>query len=314
MLTKCVFITFKLIAFLFLAASLQAKEKYYIFEDINPSINHKIDEFFLSNPAKTKVQLIPVVFGKSRYGFSIPKTAYDFSKKYSDTSDLYYLSEKEENNLHLHPSKTKNIDIMLTKQNYKLKFKQDLYQKVNAGFFLQNTKDNPFGIMLDKDFVIFKKNLGNVGINQSKGKYPTFQAKVVSLSNDENSEIYANFDYEINDNEYSFYISHKSFNVFDKFDFTLGLQETDKKLSTNISFSVRDQNMRFNAGFEQLEDIRKSKFFLTLDFFKFNEKKDISTKITLNSQSKFREENMLSLRDLRKQNLDNLWRESMNFK
>jgi len=313
MLTKCVFIIFKLIIFLFLAASLHAQEKYYIFDDKNSSINHKIDEFFLSNPAKRKIQLIPVVSGKSRYGFSIPKTAYDFSKKYSDTSDLFYLSDKKENNLHLHPSKTKNIDIMLTKQNYKLKFKQDLYQKVNAGFFLQNTTDNPFGIMLDKDFVIFKKNLGNVGINQSKGRYPTFQTKIVSLSNDENSEIYANFNYEINDNEYSFYISHKSFNVFDKFDFTLGLQETDNKLSTNISFSISDQNMRFNAGVEKLEDIHNIKFFLTLDFFKFNVEKDISTKITLNSQSKFREENMLSLRNFRKQNLDNLWRKSINF-
>ena len=73
--------------------SLQAEEVNYISYDINTSVVSKIDKFFTEKPQKTNVIWTPKINGRSRYAFSIPKDAYLISKKHSDSSELYYLSE-----------------------------------------------------------------------------------------------------------------------------------------------------------------------------------------------------------------------------
>jgi hypothetical protein len=52
--------------------------------------------------------------------FSIQKDAYLISKKHSDASDLYYLSEKTDNGLKFQSNKSKNIDITISENNSNL--------------------------------------------------------------------------------------------------------------------------------------------------------------------------------------------------
>ena len=91
--------------------SLQAEEVNYISYDINTSVVSKIDKFFTEKPQKTNVIWTPKINGRSRYAFSIPKDAFLISKKHSDSSELYYLSEIIDNGLTFHQKKAANLNI-----------------------------------------------------------------------------------------------------------------------------------------------------------------------------------------------------------
>ena len=98
---------YKLIILFLMPISLQAEEVNDISYDINTSVISKIDKFFTEKPQKTNVIWTPNINGRSRYAFSIPKDAYLISKKHSDSSELYYLSEIIDNGLTFHRKSSK---------------------------------------------------------------------------------------------------------------------------------------------------------------------------------------------------------------
>ena len=70
------------------------KKLTHISTDSSKSPVENIDQFFIQNSQKKNVIWAPKIKGKSRYSFSISRDAYYISKKHSDASDLFYLSEK----------------------------------------------------------------------------------------------------------------------------------------------------------------------------------------------------------------------------
>ena len=169
-----------------LPMSVHAREINHISTDSSKSPVENIDQFFIQNPQKKNVIWAPKIKGKSRYSFSIPKDAYYISKKHADTSDLFYLSEINDNGLKFQSNKSKNIDILISENNSNLILSQSILSNINAGLFLKNKEKISYGINLNKDVIISKNALGNFGVEQAKDEYTSFNAKFVKLSNNEN--------------------------------------------------------------------------------------------------------------------------------
>ena len=118
--------------------SVYAKEINFISTDSSKSPVEKIDQFFVQNSQKKNVIWAPKIKGKSRYSFSISRDAYYISKKHADASDLFYLSEQIDNGLRFHSNKSKNIDILISKNNSNLILSQSILPNINAGLFFKN--------------------------------------------------------------------------------------------------------------------------------------------------------------------------------
>ena len=90
----------------------------YSSNDIQQYISSKkiLTNFLQRNSQKTNVIWTPKINGRSRYAFSIPKDAYLISKKHSDSSELYYLSEIIDNGYTLHQDKSQTLDIRFIKR------------------------------------------------------------------------------------------------------------------------------------------------------------------------------------------------------
>ena len=103
-----------------LPMSVHAREINYISTDSSKSPVENIDQFFIQNSQKKNVIWAPKIKGKSRYSFSISRDAYYISKKYSDASDLFYLSAQNDSGLKFQSNKSKNIGIIISENNSNL--------------------------------------------------------------------------------------------------------------------------------------------------------------------------------------------------
>ena len=147
--------------------SFNANEINYISNDYSNFSIDNIDQFFLQNPEKKNVIWAPKVKGKSKYTFSIPKTAYLISKNHADASDLFYLSEQTDSGLKFQSNKTKNIDIVISENNSNLILSQSILSNMNVGLFLKNKEKISFGVNLNKDVIISKNAIGNFEIGRA---------------------------------------------------------------------------------------------------------------------------------------------------
>ena len=128
-----------------LPMSSHAKEINTISTDSSKSPVENIDQFFIQNSQKENVIWAPKIKGKSRYSFSISRDAYYISKKHSDASDLFYLSEQNDSGLKFQSNKSKNIDIVISENNSNLILSQSILSNINAGLFLKNKENISFG-------------------------------------------------------------------------------------------------------------------------------------------------------------------------
>ena len=212
-----------------LPMSVHAREINTISTDSSKSPVENIDQFFIQNSQKKNVIWAPKIKGKSRYSFSISRDAYYISKKHSDASDLFYLSEINDNGLKFQSNKSKNIDIVISENNSNLILSQSILSNINAGLFLKNKEKISFGVNLNKDVIISKNALGNFGVEQAKDEYIVFSAKFVKLSNNENSEFYGNINHEFKSDHLNIGIGNTWFDIANQFDLTLGIHEQGKK-------------------------------------------------------------------------------------
>ena len=137
-----------------MSMSVNANEIGYSSNDFSNLSIENIDYFFLQNTQKKNVILAPIIKGKSRYSFSIPKDAYYIAKKHADTSDLFYLSEITDNGLKFQTNKSKSISIVISEGNSNLILSHSILSNINAGLFLKNKEKVSFGVNLNKDVII----------------------------------------------------------------------------------------------------------------------------------------------------------------
>jgi len=293
--------------------TINANEIDYISNDFRSSNVENIDKFFLQNPQKINVILVPKIEGKSKYGFSIPRDAYYISKIHADASDLFYLSEINDNGLKFQSNKSKNIDIVISENNSNLILSQSILSNINAGLFLKNKEKISFGVNLNKDVIISKNALGNFGVEQAKDEYTVFNAKFVKLSNNENSEFYGNINHEFKSNHLNVGIGNTWFDIANQFDLTLGIHEQGKKVESEIYATFGDETMKLQIGFDQIKNNSNMNMFLNLKFENILKKENFGSNIIITSKESIFGLKKLSLKSFRKKNLDKLWKKYMNY-
>ena len=296
-----------------LPMSAHAKEINYISTDSSKSLEENIDQFFIQNAQKKNVIWAPKIKGKSRYSFSIPRDAYYISKKHSDASDLFYLSEQTDSGLKFQSNKSKNIDIVISENNSNLILSQSILSNINAGLFLKNKEKISFGVNLNKDVIISKNALGNFGVEQAKDEYTVFNAKFVKLSNNENSEFYGNINHEFKSDHVNMGIGNTWFDIENQFDLTLGIHEQDKKIESEFYATFGDETMKFQIGFDQIKNNSNMNMFLNLKFENILKKENFGSNIIITSKESIFGLNKFSLKSFRKKNLDKLWKKHMNY-
>ena len=302
-----------IILLLMLPMSSHAKEINTISTDSSKSPVENIDQFFIQNSQKKNVIWAPKIKGKSRYSFSISRDAYYISKKHSDASDLFYLSEQNDSGLKFQSNKSKNIDIVISEKNSNLILSQSILSNINAGLFLKNKEKISFGVNLNKDVIISKNALGNFGVEQAKDEYMVFNAKFVKLSNNENSEFYGNMNHEFKSNYLNVGIGNTWFDIANQFDLTLGIQEQGKKVESEFYATFGDETTKLQIGFDQIKNNSDINMFVNLKFENTLNKENFGTNIIFSSKDSVFGLGKLSLKSFRKKNLDMLWKKYMNY-
>ena len=293
--------------------SVNADEFNHSSNDLKNFSIENIDQFFLQNPQKKTVILVPKIKGKSRYSFSIPKNGHHIAKKHADSSDLFYLSEKNDNGLKFQSNKSKNIDIVISENNSNLILSQSILSNINAGLFLKNKEKISFGLSLNKDVIISKNALGNFGVEQAKDEYTIFNAKFVKLSNNENSEFYGNINHEFKSDHLNMGIGNTWFDIANQFDLTLGIHEQDKKVESEFYATFGDETMKFQIGFDQIKNNSNMNMFFNLKFENILNKENFGTNVIISSKDSVFGLRNLSLKSFRRKNLDKLWKKNMNY-
>ena len=304
---------YKFIILILMPVSVYANETNHISNDLSNSVVENIDQFFLKNPQKKNVIWAPKIKGKSRYSFSIPKDAYFMAKKHADTSDLFYLSEINDNELKFQSNKSKNIDIVISENNSNLILSQSILSNINAGLFLKNKEKISFGVNLNKDVIISKNALGNFGVEQAKDEYTVFNAKFVKLSNNENSEFYGNINHEFKSDHLNVGIGNTWFDIANQFDLTLGIHEQGKKVESEFYATFGDETMKFQIGFDQIKNNSNMNMFFNLKFENILNKENFGTNVIISSKDSVFGLRNLSLKSFRRKNLDKLWKKYINY-
>ncbi|MDB4839642.1 hypothetical protein OAH74_07320 [Amylibacter sp.] len=293
--------------------SAQAEGNDYINGNTEKNVNDRLQSFFSKNPDKESVFWSPGIQGIGRYTFSISKVAYEISKKYNDVSDLYYLSKKIDNGLRFQSNKFDTINIFKSKNNTKLMYTRNFLPDVRASLFFQNAERKYFGITLLKDFIVLKNTLGNFGIEQTKHEYTVFKAKFVKLSNNENSEFYGNINHEFKSDYINVDIGNTWFDIDNQFDLTLGIQEQDKKLESELYATFGSESIKFQIGLNQIKNNSNMNMFFNLKFENALKKNHLGTNVIITSKDNFFGLRNLSLKSFRKKSLDVLWKKYMNY-
>jgi len=296
-----------------LCSPVEAEVNNYIVGNNEYKLKQIIDNFFTRHTDEERVFWLPKVEGKSRYSFSIPRDGHKIASKYADASGLFYLSKQIDSGLKFQPNKSKKIDIVISENNSNLILSQSILPNINAGLFLKNKEKISFGVNLNKDFVISKNAIGNFGVEQVKGEYTSFNAKLVKLSNNENSEFYGNINHEFKSNHLNVGIGNTWFDIANQFDLTLGIHEQGKKVESEIYATFGDESMKLQIGFDQIKNSSNINMFFNLKFENTLDMENFGTNVILTSKSSIHGLRKLSLKNLRKKNLDILWKKYMNY-
>ena len=291
--------------------SLQAEEVNDISYDINTSVISKIDKFFTEKPQKTNVIWTPKINGRSRYAFSIPKDAYLISKKHSDSSELYYLSEIIDNGYTLHQDKSQTLDILSSRDNFRATFEQRFLSNINASIFFEK-KDNLIGINFNKEFIVSENALSDFGFEQVKDNYTIFKTRFVKLTKNEDAELSGNISHEFKSNIFNAEVAYTWFDIANKFDFTAGLKQASNIVSSEIYGTFSEENVKFQIGLNEMRNISNMNIFFNLTFEDIVNVKSFSSKITHTTKNDFIVDN-LTLKRLRKHNLDLIWRKYFKY-
>ena len=292
--------------------SINANEIDYTTVFNNPVVE-KIDQYFIENPQKTNVIWSPKIKGKTRYSFLIPRYGHEIAKKNTDSSDLYYLSEKIDNGLKVHSNISKNIDIIISKNNSNIILSQSIVPGINAGLFLKKKDKESFGLILHKDVILSKNSLGNVGVEQAKDKYTVFNAKFAKLFNNENSEFYGNINHKFKSNILDIDLGHTWFEIANQIDITAGIQERGKKVDSYVYATYDYENLKFQIGLNQNNSNSNTNMYFNMKFENVLNKKKVRTNVMVTSRDSVFGPRRLSLKSYRKKNLDIQWKKNINY-
>jgi len=285
--------------------------KNLIQSNLNQSAIKKVDKYFADNPNQSEAILFPVFNQNRKNSFIIPKKGFLVAKKYQDSSDLYYYSKYQENKMSLHPVENNNINIFLSNSLKKLQFTHQFKSGFGLGMAIQNNGNSAIDLVIEQNLVI-NDNLLNLNIKQSE-KYPTFNANLLRLSESENSEIFSSFFYELKSKNIYGEIGNTWFDVTKNVDFTFALQSNNHDLMSSIHTSYNLDDMRIHFGINEIKNKSDFNIFFDLVVEFYFKNQSLNTHLSSNSSGLFEHYFKQSLKPLRKNNADQIWRKLMQF-
>jgi len=295
-----------------LYSPVQAQGDKYIYSDTNETIVKRIDEFFLNNPDAENVIWMPKIRGLSRFSFSIPKEGYRISKRYKDTNDLFYMSEQKDNGLAIYETKIKKINFLVSEEDMRFEYSQNIFSNIDVNVFIQSAEKAPIGIIAGKYFKISNYKLGKIIAEKSSGEYPILKVKFVNLLQDERSELYANIFHKLQSDDINFKLGYKLFDISNRYNFTVGLQQENDQISSELYINFLSRNAKYQIGFNKIKDISNMNLFFEVKLENIFKRRKLYTNLELRSKNNFDKDDIISLKDIRKQNLDFVWRNGVN--
>ena len=314
MLNKFIFFGLQLIVCFLLNSPAHTNEYYPVVSNSTQDVTDEINRIFTNNPNTKNVIWRPLVNGRSLYSFNIPKKAFSISKKSKDTSALFYMVRKKKRELIFHSPNVKNIDILSNGENFRFDMHVSSFSNMSYGIYTKKDDNNSFGITLKKDFMVLNEDLFNLKLDQPIKEYPTFNAQLITLINDEKSQISYDINHKFKSDALNGGIKATWFEVLNDYNLNLGVKKNNNQIFNEFYLSTVKKNIEIQFGFTEIDKISKPNIFFDVKFNNIFKGKSIKANVILNSKRNLIHYNSVSLEHLRERNLDKIWRENMNFK
>ena len=98
-----------------------------------------------------------------------------------------------------------------------------------------------------------------------------------------------------------------------QFDLTLGIYEKGKKVESEFYATFADEKMKFQIGLDQIKSNSEMNVFFSLKFENTLNKENFGLSTIITSKEGIFDLKKLSLKSLRKNNLDKLWKKYMDY-
>ena len=207
----------------------------------------------------------------------------------------------------------KNIDILSNGENFRFDMHVSSFSNMSYGIYTKKDDNNSFGITLKKDFMVLNQDLFNLKLDQPIKEYPTFNAQLITLINDEKSQISYDINHKFKSDHLNMGIGNTWFDIANQFDLTLGIHEQDKKLESEFYATFGDETMKFQIGLDQIKNSSNMYMFFNLKLENNLNKRNFGSNVIITSKENTFGLKKLSLKSFRKKNLDKLWKTYMNY-
>jgi hypothetical protein len=314
MLNKFIYRFFIILMCLLEVNLVTAKENNLI--TLNDSINavtDEIDIFFHTYPNENSILWLPVIKGKTRLSFLIPKTGYKTSKRYKDASDLFYLSKINTKNFLIHKNKVRNINLVFSENINQISYKESFMNNIYLGFFAHNKKDHSFGVSASKELIIDNSSLISLNINYPIQGYVEFETGFSKLSLNEKYEVFSSLNFEGMNNQSSIEIGHTWFDLIKSTDLTLSIYNKNSNILPAIYVTNYRKNTKITAGLDKIRNNKSLNLFIKLNINILNNSSKFITNLKFNSPSDLNKFKRLSLREYRVKNAHQIWRDNIQF-
>lgn len=245
----------------------------------------------------------PIVGGISRFSLQVPEIALAEARRFEDTSTLFYLSHKVDNGLELHSNSRGSLDLTVTPQETWARYSVHANPNVTYGLGLRSFESSTYPtVSLQYRLVTDELALDSYNLNILENDFRIAMSRT-KLSYTETHEDLFHLGISSLTRDTHAAIGRRWFQSLGQFDSVLSLSHFENQSSIEIQVEQNYNNYDFYFGTKAALSGDESELFLG---FKANFGASVTTSVA--SGHKNNTHQTTSLRNLRRVNLDNLWR------
>jgi len=299
------------ICFLLYASETFSKEleKEFLNNNGDNTVN-EMKLFFYKNPQITNLLWSPLIDGRKRLKFSIPKLGFDEAYKSQDFSTLFYESQIKHERLVRHSSSQKKANLFISPNNFQFKLDYKNVSGFTGGVFFKKKQKRLFGFSVGKEFILENSSLINFDIKYNSSKNIELDTSFIKLLHSEKAEMFSLFSLN-NDDKTIGEFGINLFDIQDTFDLILSSKLIDKNLTGELVIHSQNKNYDFLMGITDLNFTKNSKLFMEFRFDFLPNNKKFNTLININSSNNSRNYIRPSMKKYRLLNADKWWRRYM---
>jgi len=270
-----------------------------------------IESYFNDYPEARNIIWAPEVDGFTRFEFKISKNAYFRSKKYKDSSDLYYLSKVEDNDISLTSRPLRNFGLTLKKSQYKLSYLQNINENFLIGAHILPSDNRSFGGEFSYTKVMDNSKLFNIYTVIKNNNMSNIKLTGTSLNKNEFSEFFLFGKLYEHQKHNIFSVGQRWFDAYHNYDIVPAITHRENKLELSLltEATFANYNIKFGVNAQKKSKQPKVFFEITKVFFGKNHSKySINAKSSNSSNIDYK-----SLKSTRIHALPQIWKENFSF-